>query len=162
MRTTLFAHVFASATLALALPSEAASPTPSVAFPSLTTIYVASGVFDSGDAANAGSATSIHCSNVSGVGSTLRVLVLASTSAVAGSGTSNLPNGATVTFSTHLTAAFNDASLNTGTVTQGVLNVEATNSGVFCTAMIVNASLNTVEGVPLHLVRVNAHPGTIE
>ena len=162
MRTSLFAQIFASATLALALPSEAASPTPSVAFPSLTTIYVASGVFDDGSLAGLGSATAIHCSNVSGVGSTLRVLVLDSTSAVAGSDTSNLPHGATVTFSTHLTSAFNDASLDTGAVTQGILNVEATNSGVFCTAMIVNASLNTVEGVPLHLIRVNAHPGTVE
>jgi hypothetical protein len=139
-----------------------APPATATTFPSLTTIYVGSGVFDSGDANGVGTATTIHCSNVSGVQAQLRVLILGSLGAVVGSLSSPLSHGVTLTVSTHNTAVYGDASLATGAVNQGVVNVESTNSGVFCTAMTVNASLSTVEGVPLHLVRVNPHPGTVE
>ena len=47
-----------------------------VTFPSLTTIYVGSGVYDSGGGAHLGSATTFHCSNVSGVTATIRFHVL--------------------------------------------------------------------------------------
>jgi hypothetical protein len=51
--------------------------------------------------------------------------------------------------------------LNTGLVDQGVLNVESTQSAVFCSAMVVPAATPQT-GVALHMVRVNGHPGTIE
>ena len=49
-----------------------------------------------------------------------------------------------------------------GSLSSGTVNIEATNSGVFCTAMIVDAASGNVDGVDLHLVRVNPHPGTVE
>ena len=44
---------------------------------------------------------------------------------------------------------------------QGVLNIEATQSGIFCTAMIVDGA-DAGEGITLPLVRINPHPGTLE
>jgi hypothetical protein len=124
-----------------------------------------SGVYDDGGTDNNGEATSIHCSNVSGVSVQVRVLVLSSEGAVEGALTRTLAHGATVTWSTHQTVVFSDAStpFGTGEVGQGVVNVEATDSAVFCTAHIVDAAGDPPASIgDLHLVRVNPHPGTVE
>jgi len=141
-----------------------AQPASATTFPTLTTIYVASGVYDDGSADNAGEATSVHCSNVSGVSVQVRVLILDRVGAFAGALTESLAHGETFTFSTHRTIAFADPiNLATGLVTQGVVNVEATNSAVFCTAHIVDAAGDPPAFMgDLHLVRVNPHPGTVE
>lgn len=52
--------------------------------------------------------------------------------------------------------------MNTGSVLHGTVNIEATESGVFCTAMIVDADTAGPNGIALNLVRVNPHPGTVE
>ena len=111
---------------AAALAAALDQPASAITFPSLTTIYVGSGVFDDGSADENGQATSIHCSNVSGVSVQVRALVLNNTGSVAGSRTLELAHGATVTFSTHQTRFFSDglADLNTPGVSQGVVNVE--------------------------------------
>ena len=44
----------------------------------------------------------------------------------------------------------------------GVVNVEATNSAVFCTAKVVDPDVEGANGHTLPLVRVNPHPGTVE
>ena len=150
---------------AAALGAALAQPAAAVSFPSLTTIYVGSGVFDGGGATNVGVATSIHCSNVSGVSVQVRALVLRQDGSVAGSLTQNATHGRTVTFSTHETTVFSDLgfALNTGFVAQGVVNVEATDSAVFCTAVVLDAGSGVpIFMSPLHLVRVNPHPGTVE
>ena len=152
----------AAAAIAAALAPTASATT----FPSLTTIYVGSGVKDDGGAFDTGVATSIHCSNVSGVSVQLRVLILGTNGLVAGSRTRSLAHGATETLSTHQTVIFSDGGGNdlaTGSVSQGVVNVEATDSAVFCTAPVIDAgSAKPVFSMPLHLVRVNPHPGTVE
>ena len=151
---------------AAALAAAITQPASAVTFPSLTTIYVGSGVYDDGSADNTGEATSIHCSNVSGVAAQVRVVVLNNAGGVAGSLTSNVPHGATATYSTHRTMIFGDdgGDLNIGVfIAQGVVNVEATNSAVFCTAVLVDAAnFKPVYMSPLHLVRVNPHQGTVE
>ena len=150
---------------AFALAATLAQPAAAVTFPSLSTIYVGSGVFDNGAADNLGEATSIHCSNVSGVVVQVRVLILDFNGTVAGSLTRSFAHGATETFSTHPTLIFDDSDNNvaTGIVAQGVVNVEATNSAVFCTAAVIDAeNLPPVFSMPLHLVRINPHPGTVE
>ena len=150
---------------AVALGVALAQPAHATTFPTLTTIYVGSGVTDDGASANVGVATSIHCSNVSGVTVQVRALVLNSAGLVAGSVTFPVPHGRTFTFSTHETAIFVDGSGNlaTNSVAQGVVNVEATNSAVFCTAAVIDAeNLKPTFSMPLHLVRVNPHPGTVE
>ena len=150
---------------AAALVSAIAQPAAAVTFPSLTTIYVGSGVYDDGTGTAVGIATSIHCSNVSGVSVQVRVLILGDTGAVEGSLTRTLAHGETETFSTHQTNLFADVlnDLATGLVAQGVVNVEARNSAVFCTAAVIDAAgFPPVFSMPLHLVRVNPHPGTVE
>jgi hypothetical protein len=150
---------FAFAIFSLAQPASA------ITFSKLTTIYIGSGVYDDGSDDGSGEATSIHCSNVSGVAVQVRALVLSFSGSVEGSLTTDLAHGATFTFSTHNVFIFADSTgvLNTGQVTQGVVNVEATNSAVFCTAVVVDAAGKPpVFMSPLHLVRVNAHPGTVE
>ena len=166
MRKSLFAYA-AISTLAIVTVTagtqtftRAATPSPSTTFPSLTTIYVASGVYDDSGAAVAGVATSVHCSNVSGQSAQVRVLVLNHSGGVEDAITQTLPHGATQTFSTHDTF-FVETIMNTGFVQQGVLNVESTQSAVFCSAMIVPAA-TPEQGVALHMVRVNGHPGVIE
>ena len=155
----IMTKLFVAAALATAL----VQPATAVTFPTLTTIYVGAGVFDNGAADDAGAATSIHCANVSGVTVQIRALILDNTTAVAGNQTVTVSHGGSVTFSTHETAAFFDgANLETVLVSQGVVNIEATNSAVFCTAMQIDAGAIIPDGIDLHLIRVNPHPGTVE
>jgi len=148
---------------ASALTAALAQPASAVTFPSLTTIYIGSGVHDNGGATNAGTATTFHCSNVSGVTAQIRFLVLDTAAFVRGGVVVNPFHGATMTVSTHHTAAFEEsAGLATGFVNAGVINIESTQSGVFCTARNIDASLGNPVGVPIDLVRVNPHPGTVE
>jgi hypothetical protein len=151
------------AIVAVAFAATFAQPVSAVTFPSLTTIYLGSGVKDDGSATNTGTATTFHCSNVSGVTTTVRFLVLRADGGVAASVSTPLEHGQTATISTHLTNAYAETdSLATGTVGEGVINIESTQSGVFCTAKTISASAAFPDGVTLDLVRVNPHPGTVE
>jgi hypothetical protein len=160
-----FAFVACSMLAVVAVLGPAASipvatPAPAITFPSLTTIYVVSGVYDDGGAMEAGFATSVHCTNVSGQQAQVRFLFLSAGGSVIGTGVDNIPHGATTTVSTHATEFF-EFSLATGAVAQGALNIESTESAVFCSAMIVEAG-SVANSVALHMVRVNPHPGTVE
>jgi hypothetical protein len=152
---------------AIALAATLAQPASAVTFPKLTTIYVGAGVLDSGAAENEGTATSFHCVNASGLAASIRFLVLSISGAVAGSITLSAAHGATVTASTHGALAFLDTTIlpNPTVVRQGGIVIEATQSAIFCTAMVVSAAAQLSEplqATPLHLVRVNPHPGTVE
>ena len=68
MTKSLFALL---ATLAAGL----AAPASAITFSSLTTIYIGSGVRDNGGVSHAGTATTFHCSNVSGASAQIRFLV---------------------------------------------------------------------------------------
>ena len=156
MKTTLTAIVLA-ATLA--------QPAWAITFPSLTTIYVGAGIYDSGTGDHNGSATAFHCSNVSGVNVQVRFAVLAANGAFQGGFTRTLSHGQAAVAVTHLTNAFLDTGNSmgvSGILSSGTVNIETTNSGVFCTAMIVDATSGTLDGVDLHLVRINPHPGSVE
>jgi len=132
-----------------------------ITFASLTTIYIGTGVHEDGDIGDG--ATVFHCSNVSGISTSVRFLVLNSTGAVAASSTQALAHGATVTVSTGAVDGYpNEIDIAAGTVTQGVVNIESLQSGVFCNAMTVDASPADPVGFTLPLVRVNPHPGTAE
>jgi hypothetical protein len=111
-----------------------------------------------------GVATTILCSNVSGVAVQVRVLIISPGGTITFTRTAGLSHAQTATFSTRATVLFVDEDflLNTSSISQGVVNVEATNSAVFCTAVIVDAAASIPNGIPLHLVRVNPHPGTVE
>jgi len=152
---------------AIALAAALAQPAAAVTFPTLTTIYVASGVTDSGSAAETGVATVFSCSNVSGLIASVRFLFLRADGSSAGNinyttgaGTA-INHGVTRIAATHATALFAGASIS-GVIAHGVVNIESTQSAVFCTGMIVDAAATVPNGIDLHLVRVNPHPGTVE
>jgi hypothetical protein len=67
------------------------------------------------------------------------------------------------TVSTHSVAAYaENFSLGTGTVAEGAINIESTQSGVFCNAKTIDAAAAFPDGMIIPLVRVNPHPGTVE
>jgi hypothetical protein len=147
----------------IALAAVLAQPASAITFPSLTTIYVGTGVRDGGGANNTGIATVFHCSNVSGVSATVRFLVLNAGGAFQASVTIVFPHGVTQTVSTNFTSPYIETDeLATGVVNQGVVNIESTESGVFCSAETIDAAAATPIGVTRPLVRVNPHPGTVE
>jgi hypothetical protein len=47
-------------------------------------------------------------------------------------------------------------------IDQGAVVIDATESAVFCSAMIVDAAAIVPNGIELHLVRINPHPGSVE
>ena len=150
--------LFVAAALAVTL----AQPASAITFSKLTTIYVGAGVteFEAGSQ----TATVFSCSNVSGQSATIRVVVLNKEGAVAGSATlAAVPHGGNRTFGTSDSGSvIEDGFLNTGNVLQGTVNIEATQSAIFCSAIIVDPTLFNANGAALHLVRVNPHPGTVE
>lgn len=147
---------------AFALAVALAQPASAITFPSLTTIYVGSGVLDDGGVSDAGTASSFFCSNVSGLTAQVRVLILNENGAAVGnSAATTLPHGITLVFSTHGTPLF-ESVIGTGLLNAGVVNIESTQSGVFCRGAVVNAAGPRQGSSPVALVRVNAHPGTAE
>ena len=128
---------------------------------SLRTIYVASGVYDSGDPNDVGTATSVICTNLSGKSATLQVSFYSSSGVFLNLINQPFPNLRTLTVSTHGTF-FIDFNASTGFIGQGVLNIQSTESAVFCSAMIVDAAGPVANGIDLHMVRYNPHPGTVE
>ena len=147
---------------AIVLAVTLTQPAAAITFPTLTTIYVGPGVKDDGGAGDAGIATSFLCSNVSGKTADIRFLVLNHSGSVQASRTINtFLHGTAIAVSTHQTMAFAESNLTTGAVF-GTVNIEATESGIFCSAMIVEAATASGNLAPLRLIRVNPHPGTVE
>ena len=149
---------------AFALAAAFAQPAAAITFPTLTTIYVGSEVRDDSSDSFEGIATAFHCTNVSGQTATVRILALFAAGNVAGSVSTTLAHGETKTVSTHETTVFVEAAEVAPGVflQQGAVNIEPTQSAVFCTAMMVEAAPFVPQGIDLHLVRVNPHPGTVE
>src|SRR5215216_127602 len=139
--------IIAVAAMAFVLPAHAATTDP------IQIIYRTSGVIDSGSGPNLGVATSFHCTNLSGVTETVRIVVRESNGAVVGNVEVSLLSFHTVTFSTHLTILFSDIVLQMGPVIRGTAVVASTTTFIFCSAMIVDAAASTPIGISLHLVR---------
>jgi hypothetical protein len=149
---------FALAAFAFAQPAGA------ITFPGLTTIYIGMGVEDSGGAANTGAATLFQCSNVSGTSAQVRFLVLSVEGTFLGQNTVTIPHGGGRNVSTHFTGHFPEDGVIAPDVTfsRGTVNIESTQSGVFCQGFIVDAAAAGPTGIPLRFIRVNPHPGTVE
>jgi hypothetical protein len=156
MKTTLTAVALTAALL------QSAS---AITFPSLTTIYVGAGVADSGSASDVGTATLFQCSNVSGSSAQVRILILNGQGLVIGQTTDTIPHGGGRAFATHFTIHYveDGSPLTQGaSYDRGTVNIESTQSAVFCQGFRVDAGAPLPSGVPLRLVRVNPHPGTVE
>jgi hypothetical protein len=153
MKTTLAAFALATA---LAQPASA------VQFSKLTTIYIGAGAYDDGGAFPNGTATVIHCSNVSGGPVDIRVLMLGANGFIEGQLTrAGLGHGQLALIGSHDIQPYGIDEINTGFFI-GTVNIEATNSAVFCTATLMEAAGPATTAAPLSLVRVNPHPGTVE
>jgi len=148
------------AAFAFALAAALAQPASAITFSKLTTIYIGTGVREAATSPNV--ATAFSCSNVSGVNADVRILVLGFSGTVRASDTRTLGHGTTRTWVTHPQATYSaDFNLNTGTVGQGAVNIESTQSAVFCNAVLLDG-VDAADGFVLPLVRVNPHPGTVE
>jgi hypothetical protein len=150
---------------AVSLAAVLAQSAEATTFPSLTTLYVVGGVISAGTD-NTGPQTVFQCSNVSGVTTSIRFLVLNPSGAVLNSHIFEaVQHGSTINVSTHFTVAYaielELLPAATG-VNSGVVNIESLQSAVFCTAAIIDGAAAVPDGVSPHLVRVNPHPGTVE
>jgi hypothetical protein len=152
MKTCLAAFAFAAAIV---------QPAAAITFPKLTTIYIGSGVLDNGAGADTGTASIFFCSNVSGASANVRVLILSRSGPVLASATEPVSHGQSVIFATHATHV-GEILLATGFVSGGTVNIESTQSAVFCRAAVMNAAGPSENSSPIDLVRVNPHPGTVE
>ena len=144
------------AALASALPAHAATTDP------LQVIYLFSGVIDNGGSANAGVATSVHCTSFSSVTETLQIVVRDETSSVKGNANIPIPSSQSRTISTHSTLLHAEAALSTGALAPGALGVLSTSINVVCTAQVLDASSAVPSGFALHPVRFSPIPGTQE
>jgi len=160
------------AAIAFALPVHAqdrapqgadATPPAAVGGP-LGLIYVVPGVTDSGSADNAGVATTFHCTNTNTVSEQIQIVVRNFDGSVAGNDVSTVASARTLTKSTHGTALTEDLPfLTPGTaINQGVAFIFATSPFVFCSAMVLDASVAGSQGVSLHMVRFGSLSGTQE
>lgn len=149
---------------AIAAVFIAAVPAQATTFSSLTLIYLASGVADSGNSSTVHVATTVPCTNISGQNATVRWIFYAESGVVAGTFTGPVPNGVTVTATTAAgTTVFREARvLSASDIFQGMVRVYSTQSGVFCSSMVASSTAAEPQGIDLNMVRFNAHPGTVE
>ena len=152
----IFTAAIAVATLALPGANYARATT----FPAPTLIYLASGVNDTKFVQN--SATAVHCTNVSGQDAAVTWRFYSAAGAIKGDHTATVAHAATYTVATQNIISFSETIVDTGIINQGMVTVLSTQSAVFCTAMILDDSQNGPNGVDLHMVRFNPHPGAVE
>ena len=131
---------------AIALAAAVAQPASAITFPSLTTIYVGAGAFDDGSSAHTGEALFVSCTNVSGVAVNIRVVMLGATGFIEGQSTrSNLGHGQSAFFYSHAVQLVGGNNLETG-IFIGTINIESTNSAVFCNAKTIDAAAVSAGG----------------
>ena len=126
-------------------------------------IYRVIGVFDDGQAGHQGASTAFICTNIATTTEQVRIRVFRNDASLAQDGVYDIAAKVTFTMATHTSLSLNEnASLNTGAITQGHAVIFATTTNIACTAMIVNAAGSYPYGIPLTMLRYNAHPGTSE
>lgn len=139
----------------------AAIPAHATTFPSLTLIYVATGVLDFDASTNFG--TSVICANQSGANTNIlwRFFNNAGT-LMGGFSRINMPHGETTTAGTaNGTSLYGDNVVSGAANFQGKVAIYSTQSGVFCSA-VTGPEVDLTPGMVLPMVRFNAHPGTVE
>jgi hypothetical protein len=158
-------RIFTAAIAIAAIALAGSVPTGATTFPTLTNIYFASGVVDNSEDDFLGIATVISCSNLSGQAASVRYFFRRDNGTVAGSATLPLANLAAQTITTEGNVDFLDEiQLETGIFIGGTLQIQSTQSAIYCSAMLVHANGGSSgpAGVALHMVRLNPHPGTVE
>jgi len=125
-------------------------------------LYRFTGVHDNGGASGTGVATTFHCTNFSGTGESIRIVVRDSVAGVVANTAITASHLQTKTFTTHVVFLYGGSPLNTGAVMQGTAAIAATSTSVVCTAMTIDAASTSPVGIALHGVRFNPIPGSQE
>lgn len=145
--------------------SEGHAPTVGArAFPNLTPIYAGSGVRDSGQPINTGTATSFLCTNWTAANQILQFVIKQYGGTQLTAKAYTVSPGRTWTVSTHATLAFYEDALLTPDlmVEQGSFRILATAAGFSCSVSVIDAAGASPVGIDLHLVRSNPTTGTQE
>lgn len=134
------------------------TPVQATTFSSARLIYVAASV---GDHSFAG--TAVPCVNLSGQNARITWSFFNNGGSSVGSLTLNVAHGRTVIVATyHGISVLSDRLVLSAKDFQGRLAVYSTQSGVFCSAILGHPTLGEPQGIELHMVRFNPHPGTVE
>lgn len=161
-------RIFTAAIAVAAIALAGVAPTRATTFPTLTTIYFAAGAVDSDIDNNEGVATVISCLNQSGQTASVRYQFRSLDGTLLAGGTLLVGHLATKNVSTQGSVSyFTSIPLPTSVFFGGSIQVLSTQSAVYCTAMLLDASQASYVsggpgGVALHMVRLNPHPGTVE
>ena len=150
---------------AAAFAALAAQPSDATTFPTLTRIYVASGVVDTITSGLGGVGTVVHCSNMSGQTASVRFVFRYDTGQIASSGTLLVGNLASRAAATSGGVDYiHQTSFPSALMYGGTVEILSTESAVFCSAMQVDteALAGGPAGIALHMVRFNPHPGAVE
>jgi hypothetical protein len=141
----------AAAALAFVQPAQAGVNSPEVI------IYRVSGVLN-----GAGTATSFHCTNFSGVEEIVRIVVRNFSGLLVANQSFNVGHLSTLSVSTTDVLIYNDFALNLGFVQQGTAAIAATSVNITCTAMQVQDNATVPLGIALHMTRFSPIPATQE
>ena len=160
-----------AALIAVASPAAAQSLTrdpqaepvaPSAATDPLKVIYRVSGIYDNGAISYTGIATVIHCTNYSKVVESLKIKILSNNGSTVLDNLYNISAKSTASFSTHRVSIYLDGAMDTGNVSQGSATISSSTTNIHCTAITVDAAASVPSGFPLHMVRFNPQPGSVE
>jgi hypothetical protein len=149
--------------VAIAIASALPAPVHAASGGPIMLVYRASGVIDDGGASGTGSATAVHCTNFSTANEDVVFVVRQINGVIVGFAQVTLTPLRTWTAVTHHAVSYGENSnLLTGIVAQGVFAVGSTTTSVICSAMSMDASTPTPQGISLHMVRYNSDPGSTE
>lgn len=104
-------------------------------------IYGITGLLDNGGTANTGVAAAINCSNPTGFAANVQFVVYQWDATLVANKTYLIPKDRTWTVATHATELYTeDATLDTGILNSGLLQIRSDNAGVLCQAQNLDAS----------------------
>jgi hypothetical protein len=158
MKTIQWLVVSAALAIGMATPALAATSDPEVI------IYRFPGVRDDVSGSDLGVATVFHCTSFSGETETIRFVVRQFQTSLVSNTALPINHLATLTVSTHLTAAYNpETSLAPfAAPVQGSAAIAATSTSIICTAMTIDAANPKPTGVALRGIRFSPVPGSQE
>jgi len=152
-------HLIAVGAVAFTMPAQVTVPAQAGINDPEVLIYRLSGVIDD----NSGFATSIYCTNFSGVIETVRVVIRAADSTLKANVPSNVAHLNTTVWSTRDVILYtNDINLNTGPVNLGTAAIAATSVNVTCNAVQVQFANTNPITAPLHMTRFSPIAGSEE
>lgn len=141
---------------------QLSSVSPQAASDALKVIYRVPGVRSQGTTDNVGAATTFICSNYSDTNEKIAFWFIRKGYPTPLKFEALMLPRTTDVFSTKKTNAFGQYVLAMGDLSRTMAIILSSTTNLHCTAMIHNAGTYIPVGIDLHLVRFNAHPGSVE